>query len=70
MNLFLTALKPTGEAIRKTDLFAFLARMPRDVECESFGYFSDCTCAISRSSSLKPAITSSNTVWSSPPGTS
>ena len=35
MNHFLTALRPTGEPVRKTDLFAFLARMPRDVEVES-----------------------------------
>ena len=35
MNHFLTALRPTGEPVRKTDLFAFLARMPRDVELES-----------------------------------
>jgi asparagine synthase (glutamine-hydrolysing) len=35
MNLFLTALRPTGEPIRKSDLFAFLARLPREVELES-----------------------------------
>ena len=35
MNLFLTALRPTGEPVRKTDLFAFLARLPRNVEFES-----------------------------------
>jgi asparagine synthase (glutamine-hydrolysing) len=35
MNLFLAALRPTGEPIRKSDLFAFLARLPRDVEVDT-----------------------------------
>jgi asparagine synthase (glutamine-hydrolysing) len=35
MNLFFTALRPTGEAVRKSDLFGYLARLPQDQEFES-----------------------------------
>jgi asparagine synthase (glutamine-hydrolysing) len=35
MNHFLCALRPTGELIHKTDVFGFLARLPRDVELET-----------------------------------
>ncbi|MEX2284763.1 MAG: asparagine synthase-related protein [Gemmatimonadota bacterium] len=35
MNLFLAALRPTGEPIGKTDLFGFIARLPRGIETES-----------------------------------
>ena len=35
MNLFLTALRPGGAPLHKTEVFAFLARLPRDTEFES-----------------------------------
>lgn len=35
MNLFFCALKPTAELIHKTDVFAFLARLPRDLEWQT-----------------------------------
>ena len=35
MNHFLCALRPTGELIHKTDVFGFLARLPRDIELET-----------------------------------
>ena len=35
MNLFFCALRPSGQPVHKSDLFAFLARMPRDVEYET-----------------------------------
>ena len=35
MNQFLTALRATGEPVRKSDLFGYLARLPREVEFES-----------------------------------
>ncbi len=56
MNLFLAALRPTGELIRKSDLFAFLARLPRDIELESIVEGPFAAVAASGARTLRPLI--------------
>ncbi|MGH7472008.1 MAG: asparagine synthetase B family protein, partial [Longimicrobiales bacterium] len=56
MNLFLTALRPTGEPVRKSDLFGFLARLPQDQEFESLVEGPFAAMAATGARALRPLI--------------
>ncbi len=56
MNLFLAALRPTGEAIGKSDLFGFLTRLPRGIETDCIIEGPFAAIAATSTSTMRPLV--------------